>query len=85
MGAFGDCWHVLVHRTGWVKSSAFLSVFFILYAIALSSFFNIANNSNPEASFKQPKQKGTNNNLHHTQAQVTQSHFIFFCLFLHIL
>ncbi len=77
MAAFGDCWHVLAHRTGWVKSSAFLSVFFILYAIALSSFFNIASNSNPETSFKQPiLPKGTHNNLLNAHAQATQSHFL---------
>ena len=56
--ALSDIWHTLAHRTGWIKSTAWLSVFFVLYAIALSSFYNIANNTAPEANFKQPKLKG---------------------------
>ncbi len=54
--SFGNLWHVLKHRVGIVKSATFLSVFAILYAIAVSSFINTANNLNAEASFRQPKQ-----------------------------
>ena len=54
--AFGNLWHALKHRVGFVKSATFLSAFVILYAIALSSFIKTANNLNAEASFRQPKQ-----------------------------
>jgi hypothetical protein len=54
--SFGNIWHTLKHRVGFVKSATFLSAFVILYAIALSSFIKTANNLDAEASFRQPKQ-----------------------------
>ena len=50
-----DFWHQVAHRTGWLKAGTFLTVFIVLYAIAISAFFNVANNTDPEASFAQPK------------------------------
>jgi hypothetical protein len=56
----GNCLHVLAHRVGWIKSTSFVGIFFILYAIALSSFLNTANDKTPGFTSIQPKQpKGT--------------------------
>ena len=57
------CWHVLAHRVAWVKVSSFMSIFFVLYAIALSSFLNTANNATPGFTSKQPKQPGGTSSL----------------------
>ena len=61
---FANIWHILKHRVGLAKTITFLSVFVVIYAIALSSFLSIAQNSGNDFSVKQPKLPQGNASMH---------------------
>jgi hypothetical protein len=48
-------WHTLKHRIGLAKAIIFASVFVVIYAVALSNFLSVAQNTVSDFSAKQPK------------------------------